>query len=40
MSFWNLYTEQNKVPIYIAKDYSHRLETDKESLSPINNPSD
>lgn len=24
MSFWNLYTEQKKTPVYIATDYNKR----------------
>ena len=31
MSFWNLYTEQSKVPVYITTDYSKRGLDRKES---------
>ncbi len=32
MSFWNLYTEQNKTPVYIATDYN-KLRSDLRKKS-------
>lgn len=33
MSFWNLYTEQNKTPVYVATDYNKLRSANRRKTS-------